>query len=266
MNTVGFPGLGFEFTLNEIAIPLPFGSGGIRWYALIIMTGILLGMFVALKETKRIGASTDHVYNMILWCIPSAIVGARLYYVLFSLEEYKDNWLSVFYIWEGGIAIYGAVLTALLVVFLYCRKNKLSVWEYLDLGSYGFLIGQCIGRWGNFVNAEAFGEETSLPWRMLVNGRCVHPTFLYESLWLLGVFLIIWLSRKKHHFAGRTVTMYMMGYGIGRFFIEGLRTDSLYLGNIRISQLVSIVLVVLGVWFYSRKSAAHKRKINDADM
>ncbi len=266
MNTVGFPGLGIQLNINEIAIPLPFGSGGIRWYALIIMTGILLAMYVGIKETKRLGEKPDHVYNMVLWGLPAGIVGARLYYVLFSFHEYKDNLMSVFYIWEGGIAIYGGVLAVLLVVVLYCRRHQLSVWKYLDIGAYGFLIGQCIGRWGNFVNAEAFGTETNLPWRMLVNGQTVHPTFLYESLWILAVFLVIWLTRKKHHFPGRAVTLYMIGYGVGRFFIEGLRTDSLWLGNIRISQLVSLALVLLGCWFYRKRWRVHKEAKEEADM
>ncbi len=266
MNKVGFPGLGLEFTINEIAIPLPFGSGGIRWYALIIMAGILLALYVGTKEAKRLGENTDHLYNMVLWGLPAAIVGARLYYVIFSFSEYKDNLLSIFYIWEGGIAIYGGVLATLLVALVYCKKYKLSLWKYLDIGAYGFLIGQCIGRWGNFVNAEAFGTETNLPWRMLVNGQTVHPTFLYESLWNLAVFLFIWLTRKKHGFEGRAVSLYMIGYGVGRFFIEGLRTDSLWLGNLRISQLVSMAFVAIGLWFYRKRRLAYKRNLEEANV
>lgn len=258
MNELGFPGLGIQFKVNEIAIPLPIGSGGIRWYALLILVGILLAMWVAVKETKRIGEDPDHVYNMVLWSLPCAIIGARLYYVLFSFQEYKNNLIEVFYIWEGGIAIYGGVLATLLVVMLYCRKHKLNLWKYLDIGAYGFLIGQCIGRWGNFFNAEAFGTETDLPWRMFVNGQTVHPTFLYESLWIFLIFSLIWFTRKKRYFPGRAATLYMVGYGIGRFMIEGLRTDSLYLGNLRISQLVSFSLVVLGIWFYGRKKRQYK--------
>ncbi len=257
MNTIGFPGLGITITLHEIAIPLPFGSGGIRWYALIIMTGILLALLACTKETKRLGEDTDHLYNMVLWGLPAAIVGARLYYVLFSFSAYKDDLLSVFYIWEGGIAIYGGVLATLLVVVIYCKKHALSLWKYLDIGAYGFLIGQSIGRWGNFVNAEAFGTETDLPWRMLVNGKAVHPTFLYESLWNAALFLVLWLTRKKHGFSGRAVTLYMVGYGIGRFWIEGLRTDSLMLGNLRISQVLSLLLIGAGIWLYRKRRLAH---------
>jgi len=266
VNTVGFPGLGLEFTINEIAIPLPFGSGGIRWYALIIMAGILLALWAGTKETKRLGENPDHLYNMVLWGLPAAIVGARLYYVLFSFSEYKDNLLSVFYIWEGGIAIYGGVLAVLLVAVLYCKKHALPLWKFLDVGAYGFLIGQCIGRWGNFVNAEAFGTKTDLPWRMLVNGQTVHPTFLYESLWNLALFLVLWFTRKKHGFAGRAAALYMIGYGVGRFLIEGLRTDSLWLGNLRISQMVSLVLVALGLWFYRKRRKAYQKSKEEAEV
>lgn len=266
MNKIGFPGLGLEFTINEIAIPLPLGSGGIRWYALIILTGILLAMYFAVKETKRLGEDPDHLYNMVLWGLPAGIIGARLYYVLFSFADYKDNLLSVFYIWEGGIAIYGGVIAALSAGILYCKKHKLSTWKFLDIGAFGFLIGQCIGRWGNFVNGEAYGTVTNLPWRMLVNGYTVHPTFLYESLWNLALFLFLWLTRKKHGFEGRTISLYMVGYGIGRFCIEGLRTDSLYFGNFRISQIVSVLLVGFGIWIYQRRKKLHLQKIEEGDM
>ncbi len=260
MNTVGFPLFGIEFKMNPIAIPLPFGSGGIRWYALIIMAGILLGMYAAVKETKRLGEDPDHLYNMVLWGLPAAIVGARLYYVLFSFSAYKDNLLSVFYIWEGGLAIYGGVIGAFLVGALYCKKYKLSPWKFLDVGAYGFLIGQCIGRWGNFVNAEAYGTATNLPWRMLINGHAVHPTFLYESLWNLVLFLLIWCTRKKHGFEGRAISLYMIGYGIGRLFIEGLRTDSLWLGNFRVSQLLSAVLIIVGICVFTKRKKIHRDK------
>lgn len=266
MNQIGFPGLGLTFSISEIAIPLPIPSGGIRWYALIILAGICLAMFMAVREAKRLNENPDHVYNMILWALPMAIIGARLYYVLFSFSEYRDNLLSIFYIWEGGIAIYGGIIGALLVVLLYCKKHKLSLWKYLDIGAFGFLIGQCIGRWGNFVNAEAYGTETTLPWGMLINGKTVHPTFLYESLWNLFLFLALWLTRKKHGFEGRTVTLYMVGYGIGRFFIEGLRTDSLWLGNIRISQLVSLALVGLGVWLYFKRRRVFSLKTEEENI
>ncbi len=257
MNKIAFPGLGLSFTLHEIAIPLPFGSGGIRWYALIIMLGIIAALLIGTRETKRLGEDPDHLYNMVLWGLPAAIVGARLYYVLFSFSEYKDNLLSVFYIWEGGIAIYGGVIGALLAGICYTKKHKLPVWKFLDIGAYGFLIGQCIGRWGNFVNAEAYGEITNLPWRMLVDGKAVHPTFLYESLWNLALFLFLWFTRKKRGFEGRAASLYMVGYGIGRFFIEGLRADSLWLGNLRISQVFSLVLVIGGIFLYRARKKAN---------
>ncbi len=252
MNKIGFPGLGLVFQMNEIAIPLPILNGGIRWYALILLTGILVALTVGIREAKRTGEDPEHVYNMVLWALPIAIICARLYYVVFSFSAYRENLWSVFYIWEGGIAIYGGIIGALLTVLIYCKKHKLSLWKYLDIGAFGFLVGQSIGRWGNFVNGEAYGTETTLPWRMLVDGMEVHPTFLYESLWNMAIFLYLWCTRKKKGFAGRTVSLYMIGYGIGRFFIEGLRTDSLWLGNIRISQLVSLAFIAGGSWLYMR--------------
>ncbi len=258
MNSISFPGLGLQFTINEIALPLPFGSGGIRWYALILLSGILAAFFVCLRETKRLGEDPEHLYNLVLWGLPFAIIGARLYYVLFSFSAFKDDLLSVFYIWEGGIAIYGGILSTLLVVIFYCKKHKLSLLRFLDIGAYGFILGQAIGRWGNLVNGEAFGGPTSLPWRMVVNGQIAHPTFLYESLWNFGLFLLLWFTRKKKAFTGRAVSIYMIGYGLGRLWIEGLRTDSLYLGNLRISQLVSILFILFGIGLYSYSRKRHK--------
>ncbi len=265
MNVIGFPGLGIELHINEIAIPIPFLNGGIRWYALLITTGILLALWICGKELKRQGENPEHLYNLVLWALPVAIIGARIYYVLFSWQEYKDNLISVFYIWEGGIAVYGAVIAAFMVAVLYCRKNKLSLWKYFDIGAYGFLIGQIIGRWGNFVNGEAYGTATNLPWRMLVNGQMVHPTFLYESLWNFVGFLYIWLTRKKKGFDGRAISLYMIWYGIGRFWVEGLRIDSLMLGNLRVSQLVSIILIILGVCLYVSRKRKHKEHVDDME-
>lgn len=252
-HNIAFPKLGIAFSVNEIAIPLPFGSGGIRWYALCILTGVLLGFCLAVREMKRLGEDTDHLYNLILWGLPFGVLGARLYYVLFSWEAYRDNLWSVFYIWEGGIAIYGAVIAVIFVVLIYCKQKKLSLWRYLDIGAYGFLAGQCIGRWGNFINGEAYGTPTELPWQMLVDGFAAHPTFLYESLWNLLGLLILWFTRKKYEFDGRAATLYMIWYGIGRFWIEGFRTDSLMLGDIRISKLLSLVFIILGVVLYAKR-------------
>ncbi len=266
MNIIEFPAIGIKLTLNRIAFSIPFINGGIHWYAVLIIAGIIIATFVCERELDRLGERQDNIYDLLLWCIPAAVIGARLYYVLFSLESYIQNPMKIFAIWEGGLAIYGGVIAAFLVVVIYCRRKKLSIMRYLDVGAYGFLIGQIIGRWGNFVNGEAFGGETTLPWGMSINGAPpVHPTFLYESLWNLIGFLYIWLTRKKKGFDGRAISLYLIWYGIGRFMIEGLRTDSLMLGNLRISQLVSVVAVIAGVICYFICKNRHRNKMEEAE-
>ncbi|MBO4897744.1 MAG: prolipoprotein diacylglyceryl transferase [Clostridia bacterium] len=246
MNIVEFPGLGLKFNIDPIAIHLPTPTGGIRWYALLILTGIIVACIVGFREYKRLGGDIDHVYNMLLYCIPISIICARIYYVLFTFKEYDSFW-DMLKIWEGGIAIYGAVIGAAAVVIIYCKRHKLSIPLHLDLAAIGFMLGQMIGRWGNFVNGEAYGRPTDLPWRMVVNGVCAHPTFLYESLWLLIGFLLIYFNRKKNYFEGKTACLYLIWYGTGRAFIETLRTDSLMLGPVRVSSLLSVLLVIFAI-------------------
>ena len=245
MNIIEFPGFGLKFQIDPIALHLPIPTGGIRWYALFILTGILVACFFGFREYKRLGGNVDHIYNMLLCCIPVSVICARIYYVIFSLDEFDGFW-DMLKIWEGGIAIYGAVLGAAAVVIIYCKRHKLSILLHLDIAAIGFMLGQMIGRWGNFVNGEAYGRPTDLPWRMVVNKTVAHPTFLYESLWLLLGFLLIYLNRKKNYFEGKTACLYLIWYGFGRTFIELLRTDSLMIGSIRVSSVLSAVLAVFG--------------------
>ncbi len=249
MNHIEFPGLGLNFHINPIAIPLPIPSGGIRWYAIIILTGLVLACIMGFREYKRLGGKEDDLYNMLLYCIPVSIICARIYYVLFYPDGF-DKFSDIFKIWEGGIAIYGAVIGAAAVVIIYCKRHKLSILMHLDLASYGFMIGQAVGRWGNFVNGEAYGIPTNLPWRMVVNGTLAHPTFLYESLWLALGFILIYSTRKKGYFEGRSTCFYLIWYGIERAFVETLRTDSLMIGSLRVSSLLSLILVVIGIFGY----------------
>ena len=249
MNIIEFPGLGLRFEINPILIKLPFLSGGIHWYAVLILCGIITACFFGFREYKRLGGNTDNLYDILVWALPISVICARVYYILFSLDSYR-NFADIFKIWEGGIAIYGAVIGACAVVVVYCRKKKLSLPMHFDIGAYGFMIGQAIGRWGNFVNGEAYGSPTDLPWRMVVNGVVAHPTFLYESLWLLLGFILIWSTRKIKPFPGRSGCFYLMWYGAERAFVELLRTDSLMLGNIRVSSLLSVLLVVFGAVSY----------------
>lgn len=263
-SSVAFPQLGIgPFDLNRVAFSI--GDFNVYWYAIIITFGMILAILFAMKFAKRYQLSSDDLLDVVLWCIPTALIGARIYYVLFSLEDFltdgKLDWGKVFAFRNGGLAIYGGVIVGFVVAYLVCRYKKIDVMAVFDIGAMGFLIGQCIGRWGNFVNAEAFGTPTTLPWGMSIDGGTpVHPTFLYESLWnLFGFILIYTFARtlKKHN--GELFSMYIAWYGFGRFWVEGLRTDSLYLFtdhfveehgiyyNPRISQIVALISVILGI-------------------
>ena len=247
MNYVSFPGLGLEFKIDPVAFSL-FGRP-IYWYALIIVAGFLLATYYGLKRCEKLDANEDHILNALLIAVPAAIICARAYYVIFEFERYKDNLISVLYIWEGGIAIYGAIIGAALSFALYAKIKKIELMPMFDIGSLGLLIGQAIGRWGNFVNGEAYGAPTELPWRMVVNGVVAHPTFLYESLWNTLGFVILHFYSKRRKFKGEIFLLYVAWYGLGRFFIEGLRTDSLYVWGtpLRVSQLLAAAAFVVSV-------------------
>lgn len=265
MKSVTFPGLGLEFTLNPVAFTV-FGWE-IYWYGVIIATGFMLAVIYCMGQSKKFGLDNDTVLDMLIFTVPAAIVGARLYYVVFYLDLYRNadgglNLGKIFRIHDGGLAIYGGIIFAAIACFLVMRYKKIPFLAMADLGSFGLLIGQLVGRWGNFVNVEAYGGETTLPWRMGVPAPFgegwmeVHPTFLYESLWnLVGFCLLVWLMKKGlRKFDGMLFFTYIAWYGFGRGLIEGLRTDSLYLFDtgIRVSQLLGFVtcLVAVGVIVY----------------
>ncbi|MBE7027933.1 MAG: prolipoprotein diacylglyceryl transferase [Ruminococcaceae bacterium] len=248
MNNIAFPGL----SIGPLKIYESFNLFGltIHYYGLIIAIGIVIAYIFCSNMAKNYDIDKENILDAVLVGLPSAVVCARLYYVIFSWDYYKYDFASVFKIWEGGLAIYGAVIGAVTAVFIYCRIKKIKVTKIYDTCSFGLLIGQIIGRFGNFVNAEAYGAETTLPWRMeLIDlGISVHPTFLYESLWNLGVFLFLVLFyRKKQKFSGEMFLAYISAYGLGRFFIEALRSDSLYLGPIKVSQLLALLCFIAGV-------------------
>ena len=240
---IEFPGLGL--TLNPPA-GFSIGSFEVRFYGLIIAMGLILAVCYALRRKEQFGLSEDDLLDGVLWIAPFAIACARLYYCAFEWEQYAANPISILYIWEGGIAIYGAVIGAAIGVIIHCKVfKKISVLATLDLVSLGFMIGQMMGRWGNFFNREAHGGVTDSFLRMgLINpvtgqGAYYHPTFLYESLWnLLGFVLIHFLS-KKRKYDGQVALYYVAWYGLGRAMIEGLRTDSLWWGNFRVSQVLA---------------------------
>ena len=248
---ISFPMLG-NLTINPPATFTVFGRV-IYFYGVFVGLGFLLGTLAAARRAPRFGLKEDDVYDILLWLIPCSILGARLYYVAFRLDYYLQHLDEFFAVWNGGLAIYGGVIAGILVVYFVARHKKLPVGAVLDTLCAGLLIGQIIGRWGNFMNREAFGAETTVFCRMGLtapNGTTiyVHPTFLYESLWNVGVLLfLLWFEKRgKRRFDGQLLALYFLLYGFGRFWIEGLRTDSLYLGStgIRVSQALSLLLVI----------------------
>ena len=236
---IRFPGLfgDWAFTASSKAINI---GHGIYWYGIIIACGLLLAVAFCLRQRKHYGISEDDLMDCILWGIPCGIIGARLYYVIFYLDLFRDadgkfNWGKAVAIWDGGLAIYGAVIAVVLLAIIMAKRKGFKLCALTDLVVMGLLIGQIVGRWGNFMNREAFGTETTVFCRMqltLKTGELieVHPTFLYESLWnLVGLLLIVLIVAKHRRFDGENTLCYFLWYGLGRFWIEGLRTDSLYL-------------------------------------
>ncbi len=260
VNTISFPKLHIgPFNISETINLLGLN---IHLYGLIIGLGIVTAYFFAMKTCKKHNLSQDNITDILLYGLPFAVICARLYYVIFELDQF-DNFWDVFKIWNGGIAIYGAVIGAVMSTYIYCRIKKIEPLKAFDIGALGLLIGQIFGRWGNFVNAEAYGAPTELPWGMQIEKISTeiafHPTFLYESLWNLGVFIILLLRRDKRSFDGEIFFGYITLYGLGRLWIEGLRMDSLYLGPVRISQLVALICVILGISFIIYKRIKLKK-------
>ncbi|MDF2685693.1 MAG: prolipoprotein diacylglyceryl transferase [Clostridia bacterium] len=249
-HTIGFEGLGIEpFTVNRVAISNIFNLNiDIYWYAVIITFGMILALLFAMWRAKDVGLTSDNIIDVALWGVPAALIGARLYYVLFSLDQF-ETFADVINFRNGGLAIYGGIIAGFLAGFIFCKIKKLNPFALFDLASFSFLIGQTIGRWGNFINGEAHGDITNLPWGMTINELGpFHPTFIYESLWnLLGILvLFIYLKKiKKEH--GEIFFMYIAWYGIGRAYIEGLRTESLMLYEYRISQILSLIFVIIAI-------------------
>ena len=247
---ISFPSLGIAMDPPKY---LQIGPLTIYYYGVIIAFGLILAVLYACKRSREFGIKEDDLVDGVLWVTPFAILCARAYYCLFSWDYYKYNPIEILYIWEGGLAIYGGVLGALLGVFVLCLVKKIKFPALLDVVLMGFLIGQSIGRWGNFMNREAFGAETDSFLRMgLMNrytGEVVyyHPTFLYESLWNLAGFLLLHRLSKKRRYDGQVALRYLAWYGLGRAFIEGLRTDSLYIGPFRVSQLLAAFSCITAV-------------------
>ena len=259
---ISFPNLGITVDPSRVAFTV-FGKE-IYWYGIIIALGFILAVLYACRCARQFGLTEDNIFDMLILAAPLAIVCARLYYCFFSAwDQYAADPVSILYVWEGGLAIYGGVIGAVLGVFLFSRWRKVPMGPMLDIGGMGLLIGQAIGRWGNFINREAHGGITDSFFKMGLTGpdgtvAYYHPTFLYESLWnLVGFALLHFLAKKRRRYDGELFTMYVGWYGLGRVWIEGMRTDSLYIPGtaIRVSQLLAglsvlaaAFLLVWNVW------------------
>lgn len=291
-NLVSFPGLGLEFTLNRVAFTVL--GRPIYWYGVIIACGLLLAVFLCSRWGGRFGINEDQIIDMMIFAVPAALIAIRAYYVIFNLDMYRNgdgslNWGAILRYSDGGLAIYGAILSSAVVLLIFCRVRKISFLAYADLGVHGLFIGQLIGRWGNFMNVEAFGGTTALPWRMcsasiaeyllthgyvdetgyqsILSGTLgVHPTFLYESLWNLVGLAVVYRMGKKRKFDGQCFLFYVFWYGLGRTWIEGLRTDSLYFFGlelfgvpVRTSQMLAAVSAAVAgaVLFRMLKKGGH---------
>lgn len=257
------------------ASPGPFvlqiGPLAIRWYGLLFATGVLLGTWLAQREAIRRGEDPEQLLNVIVFGVMAGLIGARLYYVLFNWGYYGSRPLKILAVWEGGLAIHGGLLAGGLTAVIYSVRKKLPVLTYLDIMAPSAPLGQAIGRWGNFFNQEAFGIPTDLPWKLyiepyhrppdLATYEYFHPTFLYESLWNLLVFAILYflLRRRLQPIRGALLLCYMGLYSVGRFFVEGLRIDSLMLGPLRVAQVMSLILIPLSLVGLVWLRAAAKR-------
>ncbi|MBF0713310.1 prolipoprotein diacylglyceryl transferase [Gemella sp. GH3] len=249
-------------------------SKPIYWYGIIISVAIFISYYLAEREARKRGLPNDKILDLLLLAVPVAFIFARLYYVIFSWDYYSNNINKIVAIWDGGIAIYGGLIGGLIVIYLFSKRNNISTLKLLDIIAPSLLIGQAIGRWGNFFNHEAYGDIVSketlqsllipdfIIQNMYIEGAYHQPTFLYESLWCLVAFFILILMRK-YLYRGEVLTTYMILYGVERYFVEGLREDSLYIGAFRVSQLVSLLLVLIGISFilYNRLINKKEKKL-----
>lgn len=259
-------------------ILLEIGPITIYWYSVMIFIAFLIGGSLALREAKKWKISEDFMVNLFFYLIPIAIIGARLYYVLFNLEYYKLNPISILKVWEGGLAIHGGIIAGLIFVILYCKKYKVNWVRLIDILVVSLALGQAIGRWGNFFNGEAHGAVTTLEalqaWHlpnfiiegMNIDGVYFVPTFLIESIWCLIMFIVLLIVRGNSYTKlGQTTCLYLILYGAERFIVEGFRTDSLMLGNFRMAQIISVLMVVIGliVFIKLKKGSKFSNKYND---
>lgn len=252
--------------MNPILLDLGFIE--IRWYSVLMLVAFIIGYLLVSNRCKKEGISSVFITDLCFYLIIFCILGARIYYCLFNLDYYSKNILDIFKIWEGGLAIHGGIIAGLICLIFFTKKNKINIYKMMDILVIGLIIGQIIGRWGNFMNSEAYGPITSLNFleslhlpKFIIDGMFIdrnyhHPTFLYESLWnLIGLIIMLIVKNRKFNRVGFLTSIYLIWYGIGRCLIESLRTDSLMLFNLKIAQLVSILFIIIGivVFIYSKK-------------
>lgn len=236
--------------MNPVAFTL-FGLE-IRWYGLLMASGMLIASILLQRFAQKKGYDKDMIYDFLLVIIPTAVVASRLWYVLFNLEYYSQHPASILNLREGGLAIQGGVMGGIIAGWIFAKIKKVDFWDLADMVAPGLILAQAIGRWGNFANGEAHGGPTDLPWAITVDGVKVHPTFLYESIWNVMVFAVLLWVMKRQKFTGQIFLLYGILYSIGRFFIEGMRTDSLMIGSFRTAQLLSVLTIVVfsALYFY----------------
>ena len=234
----------------------------IMWYGVLMASAMILCVFLALKEGKRVKISEDDILNLAIIAIPCGLLGARLYYVIFNWSWYSQHMSEILNFRGGGMAIHGALIGGILAGFIYTKIKKINFFKMADTVMIGIPLGQAIGRWGNYINGEAHGGPTSLPWGIMVDGVKVHPTFLYESIWDLGIFIFLWFFRKHKKYEGQLAIYYLILYSLGRFFIEGLRTDSLMIGPLRMAQVISITTIIVCLILHKILSKKNKKEAN----
>lgn len=269
-----------ESTIQPIdPVALSLGPIQIHWYGVIIGVGIALALFLAMREGERRGLHKDIFPDLMLWAIPIAIISARIYYVAFEWDYYSQNPGDIIKIWNGGIAIHGALIGSVITAIVFSRKRNISFWKLADIAAPSIIIGQAIGRWGNFINQEAHGGEVTRSFleglflpefiinQMYIDGTYYHPTFLYESIWNLLGFILLMLLRRVNLRQGEIFLSYVIWYSIGRFFVEGMRTDSLMLTeSLRIAQTISIALIVLAVALFVYRRVKGYAKVRYLDQ
>ncbi|MDO4778666.1 MAG: prolipoprotein diacylglyceryl transferase [Tissierellia bacterium] len=246
-----------QYTGSRVAFSI-FGID-VYWYGILIVTGMVLATVLSVRELNRKGYKGDVIYDLALWVLPAAIIGARIYYVIFEWDQFNGDIVKIVNMRDGGLAIHGGVLAALLVGYFFTKKRSIDFLLMSDVIMIFLPLAQAIGRWGNFVNNEAHGGPTNLPWALIIDGQKYHPTFLYESVCNFILAMVLWyLFRNGKTKRGYTTSLYLIVYGVVRFFIESLRTDSLWIGPLRQAQVISVVFVVVGVILYMWAKRSNK--------